>query len=49
LDVFIWILDCFVEKHSGYLHTLLFLRDTFRLDDVVGMAENKRIGPTASD
>jgi hypothetical protein len=41
LNMFIPILDCSVKEHSGYLQMLLFLRDTFRVDDVVGMAKNK--------
>jgi hypothetical protein len=49
LDVLISILDYSLKEHSGYVQTLLFLRDTFRLDDFVGMAKNNRIRPGASD
>jgi hypothetical protein len=42
-------MDCFLEEHSGFLQTLLFLRDTFRFDDFVGMPKSKRIHPAASD
>jgi hypothetical protein len=31
------------------LQTLLFLRDTLRVDDVVGVTKNKQIHPSASD
>jgi hypothetical protein len=42
-------MDCSLEGHSGYLQALMFLRDTFRFDDVVGMTTNKRIHSAVSD
>jgi hypothetical protein len=49
VDVLIQLLDCDVKEHFEYLETLLFLRDTFRLDDFVAMAKKKRIHTAASD
>jgi hypothetical protein len=49
LNMLIQILDCLVEVRSEYLQTLLFLRETFRLADFLGMAKDKRIHPAASD
>jgi hypothetical protein len=43
LDVLIQVLDCSFEEHLPYSQTLLFLGGTFRLDDFVLVAKNKRI------
>jgi hypothetical protein len=42
-------MDCSLEGRSGDLHALMFLRDTFHFNDVVGMTKNKRIHPAVSD
>jgi hypothetical protein len=49
LDVFISIMDCSLEEHSGYLQTLPFLRDSFRVDNWVGRTKNKRIHHAARE
>jgi hypothetical protein len=47
--MFCQILDFSLQKHSRYLQTLLFLRGTFRFEDLVRMAKNERIHPAVSD
>jgi hypothetical protein len=49
LNVSFQIVDCSLQEHSGYLQTLLFLRGTFRFEDLVRMAKNQRIHAAASD
>jgi hypothetical protein len=49
LNVFFQILFCSLQERSGYLQTLLFLRHTFRFENLVRMAKNERIHPAASD
>jgi hypothetical protein len=49
LDGFIQILDCSMEEGSRYLEMLLFLSDAFWLDDLCGVAKNKRLYPAPSD
>jgi hypothetical protein len=49
LEVFFQILDYRPHEHSGYLQTLLFSRDTYPVEDLVRMATNERIHPSASD
>jgi hypothetical protein len=44
-NVFIQTVDCSVEERSRCLQTLLFLRDAFRLDDLLGLTKNKQIDP----
>jgi hypothetical protein len=38
-----------MEQYLGYLQTLLFLMDTVRLDDLIGMTKSKHICLTSSD
>jgi hypothetical protein len=47
--MFFQILVCSLQEHSGYLQTLLFLRGTFRFEDLIRMATNERIRQAASD
>jgi hypothetical protein len=49
LNVFIQIPNCSVEEDSQDLHILLFFGDTFRSDDFLGAAKNKRMYPSPSD
>jgi hypothetical protein len=48
LNVFIQTLDCSVEERSRYLQTLLLLRNTFHLDELLATEKNKQIDPVQS-
>jgi hypothetical protein len=43
LDAFIQILDCSMEKRLCGLQTLLFLRNAFRLNDLIGVTKNNQM------
>jgi hypothetical protein len=49
LGVFFQILDCSREEHLWHLQTLLFLRDTVRVDNLIGVTKSKQISPAPCD